>query len=183
MPASTETSGVLATEQLILRQHRSDDIDAYARLWLPPAEGPAMTPVLDAEGSWARLLRLIGHRTVFGFAPWLVTDRRSGEIVGEAGFAVFRRGLGPDFDDAPEAMWILVPEARGRGLAVEAMTAAAAAIDRRGIARTVAMIDPINAPSLRVAERLGFRVFGDGIHHGTTMRLHERPRPARLLSS
>ncbi len=167
----------ILTARLELRPHRPDDAAAYGALWRPPAEGPALTPVLDAEGTWARLLRLIGHRTVFGFAPWLVTDRETGAIVGEAGFARFHRGIGPEFDEAPEAMWILDAARRGRGLAAEAMAAAIAAFDATVAApRTVAMIDPINTVSIRLAERLGFRHYGEGLHHATRMLLFERPR-------
>ena len=54
--------------------------------------------MLDLEGAWARLLRLVGHRTVFGFAPWLAWERSSGRLVGEVGLARFHRGLGADFD-------------------------------------------------------------------------------------
>lgn len=167
--------GIVATERLILRPHRPDDLDGYARLWAPPAEGPAYTPVLDREGAWARLLRLIGHRQVYGFAPLLVVAKDTGQIVGEAGFARFERGMGPAFDAAPEAMWILAADRRGEGLAREAMAAAAADFDRRGIARrSVCMIDPTNAPSLALAARLGFRRFGTAERHGVAVTLFER---------
>jgi RimJ/RimL family protein N-acetyltransferase len=171
----TAAAETIETPRLLLRAHRTEDAEGYAALWRPPADGPVHTPVLDAEGSWARLLRLIGHRAVFGFAPFLVVERETGGIVGEAGHARFRRGLGPSFDGSPEAMWILLPERRGRGLAEEAMRAAIDDLVRRiGVTRSVAMIDPTNAASLALAGRLGFHHFGEGDHHGTRMRLFER---------
>ncbi len=165
----------IATERLVLRPHRPDDLDGYAPLWLPPTEGPARVPVLDREGAWARLLRLVGHRAVFGFAPWLVTDAASGAILGEAGFARFERGLGPGFDDAAEAMWTLRPEHHGRGLAREAMAAAVADLDGRSVAsRSVCMIEPDNAASLALAARLGYRRYGAAERHGRAIDLFER---------
>ena len=166
---------VLVTERLVLRAHRPDDVAAYALLWRAPPDGVAFVPVLDEEGAWARLLRLVGHRRVFGFSPLLVTHRASGAVVGEVGFARFRRGIGPDFDVAPEAMWIVGRDRRGHGIAGEAMSAAAAAFDARfpGI-RTVCMIDPANAPSMRLAARLGFTRFGRTRRGTSELDLFER---------
>jgi RimJ/RimL family protein N-acetyltransferase len=165
----------ISTARLILRQHRPDDLDGYAPLWLPPTEGPPRVPVLDREGAWARLLRLVGHRGVFGFAPWLVTEAASGAIVGEAGFGRFERGVGPGFDHVPEAMWALLPEHRGRGFAREAMAAAIADLDRRiGAPRSVCMIVPDNTASLTLAARLGFHRYGAAERHGRAIDLLER---------
>lgn len=165
----------IATERLILRAHRAEDGDGYRALWTPPAAGPAFTPVLDAEGAWARLLRLVGHRAVYGFAPWLVTARASGRIVGEVGFARFRRGLGADFDADPEAMWILAEDCRGTGFAREALDAAIGALDRRFPGgRSVCMIDPRNAASQRLAETVGFRPFRQAMRGDHEVGLFER---------
>lgn len=169
------TTEAITTERLILRPHRPDDLDGYALLWLPPTDGPARVPVLDREGAWARLLRLVGHRAVFGFAPWLVTEAATGAILGEAGFARFERGIGPGFDDDAEAMWTLRPEHRGRGLAHEAMAAAVADFDGRAIApRSVCMIEPDNTASLALATRLGYRRYGEALRHGRAIDLLER---------
>jgi len=166
---------VLVTERLLLRPHRPDDIAAYAPLWRAPPDGVAFVPTLDEEGAWARLLRLVGHRRVFGFAPLLVTDRASGVVIGEVGFARFRRGIGPDFDEAPEAMWIVGREHRGRGIAGEAMAAATAAFEARFPGgRSVCMIDPANEASLRLAARLDFTRFGRTRRGTSDLDLFER---------
>ena len=64
-------------------------------------------------------------------------------------------------DQVPELGWLFLPEARGQGLATEA---AAAARDHAlrvfGLTDLVSYIDPSNAPSRRVAERLGARLDG-----------------------
>lgn len=174
-PRVSAPDATILTERLILRPHAAEDIEAYAPLWRAPPDGRAYTPVLDEENAWARLLRLVGHRRVFGFGPFLVVDRHDGTVLGEVGFARFRRGLGPAFDDAPEAMWIVERAAHGRGIAREAMTAATADLDARlGRPRSVCMIDPTNTPSLRLAARLGFRPWGEASRHGTPVTLFER---------
>ena len=173
----------IVTERLILGPHRAADLDGYAPLWVLPPEGRSFTSVLDREGAWARLLRLVGHRQVFGYAPFLVRDRASGEIIGEVGFARFERGLGADFDTAAEAMWILAPQARHGGIGTEAMTAAAAAFDARFPgARSVCMIDPINTVSLRLAARLGFTAYRGVMRRGMELDLFERIGRARVNS-
>jgi RimJ/RimL family protein N-acetyltransferase len=181
MAATHDPDGeTIVTERLILRAHRTDDIDAYAPLWRAPPGGVSYTPVLDEEGAWARLLRLVGHRAVFGFAPFVVVEKATGRIVGEVGFARFRRGIGPHFDDAPEAMWIIAGEARGRGYGGEATAAAVAWFDGWFPGdRTVCMIDPTNTVSLGLAGRLGFRPFGRTTRHGLELELFERSAPER----
>jgi len=63
-----------------------------------------------------------------------------------------------------EVGWEIVEELRGRGLATEAMRAAIAdAWDRSGADHLVAYIRPENEPSLRIAEKLGFRFREDGL--------------------
>jgi RimJ/RimL family protein N-acetyltransferase len=181
MGASEDLIGeTIVTERLILRAHRPTDIDAYAPVWAPSPDGVSFTPVLDGEGAWARLLRLVGHRDVFGFAPFVVEEKATGRIVGEVGFARFRRGIGPHFDDAPEAMWLVAREARGQGYGGEAMAAAVAWFDARFPGeRAVCMIDPTNTVSLGLAERLGFTTFDRTTRHGLELVLFERTAPSR----
>jgi RimJ/RimL family protein N-acetyltransferase len=57
----------------------------------------------------------------------------------------------------PEAGWALVPSAHGKGHATEAVGAAIVWDDANlASARTVCMIDPENAASIRVAQKCGF---------------------------
>ncbi|MGL4965563.1 MAG: GNAT family N-acetyltransferase [Inquilinus sp.] len=153
-PAST-----IETERLVLRPHRAEDFDDLAAIWADPEVtrfigGRPSTP----EESWARLLRYGGLWGLLGFGYWAVHERATGRFVGEVGFADFRRGLG--FDGVPEGGWILAPWAQGRGLGGEAVRAALAWGDVRGWARSVCIIDPDNAPSLRLAGACGYREAG-----------------------
>ena len=42
--------------------------------------------------------------------------------------------------------------------------------------RTVCMISPENAPSVRLAERVGYRPYARADYKGSTVDLYERPR-------
>lgn len=160
-------AGVLITsERLTLRAYRLDDYEAMHRLMSSPQAHPdPQRPPHSAEDSWTRLLRHIGHWAQFGYGFMALEDRATGRFVGEAGFSFFRRGLGEQYQDAPEATWTILPEYRNRGLATEAAAAAHRWLHRNaGVERTLCMIHAANAPSLRVAEKLGYSELG-GVSH------------------
>ena len=96
--------------------------------------------------------------------------------IGNVGVFHSLRGLGEDFDDMPEAGWVLRADKVGQGLAREAMTAALAWFEREhGRQRIVCMISPGNAPSIGLAERLGFvRMREARLPDGEAVRLFER---------
>ena len=171
---------MIETDRLTLREHRIEDFAAYLPLWtqrLPGPDGGYRFPPLRDEEVWNRLLRWIGHRHVFGFAPFLVFERASGRLCGEVGFGHFHRGVGPAFDGVPETMWTLHPDFHGKGLAGETAEAAIAWFDAHyPVARTVCLIEPDNVASLRLADRFGFREFGRGEYRGSLNIFLERMR-------
>lgn len=151
---------VLETERLRLRGHAMSDFEAAAAMWAEPdvvrhISGKPST----REESWARMLRYPGHWSLLGYGFWVIEEKASGRFAGEGGFANFMRAIDPPFD-APEQGWALASWAHGKGYAYEAMRAA---IDwgEAHFRRTdfVCMIAPDNAPSLKLAERLGYREY------------------------
>ena len=173
----------ITTARLLLRPHRIEDFADCAAMW-------ADTEVtrfiggrpFTSEEVWARLLRYAGHWALHGWGYWVVRARDTGAFVGEIGFADFRRTLDPPFGDAPEIGWALVPQAQGRGLAREAVAAALRWGDANFPGRTVCMIRPDNARSLRLAGTLGFTRYAETDYHGSPTILLERPRPAAHLA-
>lgn len=167
---------MIETDRLRLRPHRVEDFNRYLPLWLLPEPPGTHAPLqLTPEEVWSRLLRFVGHWSHFGYGLFLVEDRRSGDIVGEAGVAHFMRGIGASFDDAPEAAWRVLASRRGEGIAKEAMTAALSWFDAAiGTTRTVCLIHVANEPSIRVAARLGYGPFGQCDFRGHLASLFER---------
>jgi RimJ/RimL family protein N-acetyltransferase len=128
-----------------------------------------------AQECWSRLLRYAGLWPLVGYGYWRVRERGTGRLVGEVGFAEFRRDMTPSLVGTPEAGWVLASWAHGQGFAREATEAILAwADDELGADRTVCMIDPENAASLTLAARLGYRVFAEGCYGGRTVVLLER---------
>lgn len=177
---------MIETKRLLLRPHLLSDFDGYAALWAGAPEGtskpPRQSPLgnLDEEEAWARLLRFIGHWQAFGHGPFLAIERNTDAIVAEAGLAQFRRGIGQNFDRAPEAMWKVDDHRQGSGIASEAMLNVMRWFDaHRQEDRTVCMIHDTNTASKRVADRLGFQRFGHAVHRGDSVLLFERIRTNR----
>ena len=162
---------------MILRRHVAADLAALTAIHTHPAVVAGLAGVAppSAEDCWQRLLRYAGHWALCGFGVFAVEERATGRLVGEAGLAGFARGLGARFDEAPEAAWVFHPHAHGKGFATEAVEAAHGWLEAwRRPARTVCIIRPENAPSLRLADRLGYRAFGRTGYKGTEVVMLER---------
>jgi len=165
------------TDRLTLRPHRLDDFRDSLALWSDPVVAKYIggRPFTEEE-VWQRLLRYAGHWALLGYGFWTVRERGSDRFLGEVGILDGKRELDPPFGDAPELGWALVPSAHGKGYATEAVRAAVAwGADHFGSkVRTVCMIHPDNAASLRVAEKAGYREYARTTYKGSPTILFER---------
>jgi RimJ/RimL family protein N-acetyltransferase len=152
---------ILETERLRLRGHRLDDFVLCAAMWADPAVTRHIgDKPLTEEESWARLLRYAGHWALLGFGYWVAEDKATGNYVGEIGFGELKRDMQPSLRGVPEIGWVLASNAHGRGYATEGVRAVVAWGDAHfRAARTACIIDPENLPSIRVAEKCGYREF------------------------
>lgn len=171
------TVPVIETPRLRLRAHRLADYAAAAAMWADPAVtrhigGRAST----GEEVWGRVIRYAGHWALLGFGYWAIEEKAGGEFVGELGFADYHRDIIPSIDGVPEAGWALISAVHGRGYATEALNAILHWGDGHfSNPRTVCMIGPDNAASLRVAEKCGYREWVQTHYKGQPATLFERP--------
>ena len=143
----------IETARCILRAPVLEDAPAWISIMVPDAEGHLGGPH-DAAGAFTEFAATVGSWLLRGHGLWTVTDR-AGAVLG---FVLI--GFEPG-DEAPELGWLFLPEARGQGYATEAAAAARAhALGTGGLRELVSYIDPGNAASRRLAERLGARVSG-----------------------
>ncbi|MBJ7483820.1 GNAT family N-acetyltransferase [Brevundimonas sp.] len=170
------TLPILTTERLILTPVALADFDDLMALWSDPVftQVIAHRDPMSQEEVWFRLLRDIGHWQVLGFGNWALRQKTDGAYVGSVGVLDYRRGCTPPLD-APELGWGVGSAFQGQGLAREGLDAALAWADHSlKVPRTVCMINPDNAPSLKLAERTGFRPYAEGVYYERPVILLER---------
>lgn len=153
------TVPIIETERLLLRAHCLDDFESLAAMWADPEVtrfiGGKPSP---RDESWARLLRYCGHWKLLGFGYWAVELKGEPGLVGDVGFADWKRDITPSLEGTPEAGWVFSPKVHGRGVASEAVEAAHAWGDRHfGGKATCCIVNPENQASIRVAEKFGYR--------------------------
>lgn len=167
---------LLETPRLRLRMHTADDWEPMTALWTHPETvrhiGGGV--IGSRHDVWFRILRHIGHWAAIGYGYWAIEDRASGAFVGSAGLGDYRREMDPPFHGEPEAGWTIHPEHKGKGYATEAMQAVFAWAEAQGLPPAFCIIDPENHPSLRVAEKLGFRPAGTAVLRANTVQVLRR---------
>jgi len=171
---------ILTTERTRMRPPRTADYDDVCALWGDPRVTEFVTgDPQDFEASWSRLLRLMGHWAALGYGPWIIEDRETGGFIGEAGFRDYRRNTTPSFLGTPEIGYVIRPDRQGRGFAGETVRAALDWADATfKDPRTVCMIAEENAPSILVAERVGYTEFARTLYKGKPVLCLERYRKA-----
>ena len=154
----TPLAPTLTTACTVLRAFAASDLDDFAAMWADAAVVRHITgtPSTRSE-SWARIQQHAGHWALLGYGYWAVTDRDSGRFLGAAGFGDYLRDIDPPIDGTPEAGWVMTTAAQGRGLAREAVGAALDWAERHlPPPRTVCIISPDHAASLRLAAAVGY---------------------------
>lgn len=147
----------LETDRLIMRMWREDDFERHAEICSDPdvmrflGEGKS----LDRAEAWQHLARLVGHWHLRGYGHWAVEEKNSGMLIGRIGF------YNPEGWPGFELGWILARDCWGQGYATEgARRALQYAFDDMKRDHVISLIDPQNAASIKVAERLGEKAEG-----------------------
>ncbi|QJE98386.1 GNAT family N-acetyltransferase [Luteolibacter luteus] len=169
---------MIETERLLLRPHTLSDFEDICAMFSDPEVVRYVGGMtLSKEEVWNRLLRYIGHWSVFGYGLFAITEKSSGRFLGDTGFADFHRYLGNEFDPFPEAAWILTSNCHGKGYGFEAASAAHAWFDTtHSPARTVCIIQKENQPSHRLAAKMGYQAFDEATYKGAIMTMYQRLR-------
>lgn len=145
---------VLTTPRLILREMTGADLDNLAALF-GDEEVMRYYPkpmTRDEARSWIEWNQRLYRR--HGFGLWAMALRDSGEFAGDC-------GLTPQYVDGIreiEVGYHVRTSLQGQGYATEAAAAARDfARDTLFLTRLIAIINPANVPSQRVAEKIGLR--------------------------
>lgn len=147
---------IVETERLILRHFHIFDANAMDRVF-GDQEVMRFGPGVQSQ-QWVRdWLRdcLRNYYQKLGIGPWAVVKKRSGEVMGYTGLFHY-----PDIAGKPEIEvgYRLAQVHWGRGYATEAVIAVRDySFNVLGLPRLVALVDPLNVASIRVAKKAGMR--------------------------
>jgi len=147
----------LQTERLLLRMFREDDLEPYATMCADPEVMRYLGDgkVLARPDVWRQIAMILGHWQLRGYGLFALEEKATGALVGRAGF--FEPEGWPGF----ELGWMLRRASWGQGYATEAARRLLAhAFTDMKRERVISLIRAANAPSIRVAERLGERLDG-----------------------
>ncbi len=145
----TQLVPTLTTERLTLRAPKPQDWDGY-RAIMTSDRAKYMDGPYSAKEAWADFAATAGSWIVAGYGGWTIADRTNDAFLGTV--AITRP---PHFPET-EIGWLVSPAAEGNGYAYEAAQSALHwAFAERGLETLVSYIDPPNARSIRLAERLG----------------------------
>jgi RimJ/RimL family protein N-acetyltransferase len=148
----------LESARLRLRAYRNSDAEAMFRLYSDPRVMRywSFPPWTEREQADAYLRRALGEMVEGRVLPWAIASRADDKLVGTVTLFALDAVQG-----RAEIGYSLDPKLQGQGLASEALRMALGhAIDTMRLRRVEADVDPRNAPSCRLLERLGFRLEG-----------------------
>lgn len=143
---------ILATRRLILREMTGGDLDEMTALLGDPEVMRYYPRPMgrDEARAWIEWNRSLYHD--HGFGLWAVVVRETGEFAGDCGLTIQH----VDGAQLIEVGYHVHAALQGRGYATEAATAARDfARDTLGLHRLIAIINPANVASQRVAEKIG----------------------------
>lgn len=147
----------LETARLVLRLPEERDLDAFAAMY---ADADTMRflgdgKVLTRAETWRALAGNLGHWLFRGYGMWVLERKDTQETIGRAGF------INPEGWPGFELGWVVAAPQRSQGYAAEAARVALDyAVNALRKERVISLIRPGNAPSIRVAEKLGMRPDG-----------------------
>jgi ribosomal-protein-alanine N-acetyltransferase len=159
---STRSFPELATPRLRLRQFEARDADGLHACF---GDADAMRywnfPACKTKAQTERWVRVLGKTSSpYQYLAWAVAEKRSDRCIGMVNY--HHREA---HDRRLEVGYMLARSHYGRGLMTEAMRALLAhCFAELGVHRVEATIHPDNAASIRLVERLGFRLEGGPLH-------------------
>lgn len=153
----------LETSRLVLRRHRSEDLDAFSEFLADPAATAylAFTPEQRTRGGAEQMLQFVmdSYDTTEPILSFTIADTETDSYLGSC-------GLNPLEGEAGfEVFYTVVADHQNRGIATEAGRGLLEYLfETTSVRMVVAYVVPENLPSVRVAEKLGF------VDHGPVAR-------------
>jgi ribosomal-protein-alanine N-acetyltransferase len=159
-PGAVPETTVLETDRLVLRLLTMADLDVLAALYRDPEvrryfpDGTRTYEETRAELEW--IIEVYYGR--YGYGLWATVLKESGALIGRCGLLPWDIGGRTEV----EVAYLLDRAHWGRGLATEAARAIADhAFATLPVDRLICLLDPENAASRKVAEKIGMTLLWD----------------------
>jgi RimJ/RimL family protein N-acetyltransferase len=134
----------------MLRQWNESDFSNFARYYADEDNARYVGGQKDPDQAWRHMALQIGHWKLKGFGYWAVDEKDTHDFVGCVGL-----WQSPGWPELELGYW-LVKEHQGKGYAIEAcLRCIDYARETLSAPSLVSYIDPLNAPSIQLAKRLG----------------------------
>ncbi len=146
---------MIETPRLLIRPVKAADAKPLAALWSDPAVTRYMGGPRDAATVRRQLQEDARAGTVRRLDLWPVVERATGQVIGNCGLTE----KDVDGQQEIELVYVFATSAWGKGFATEAASAIRDhAFRHLAVPGLIALIDPENAASARVAEKVGMRL-------------------------
>jgi len=160
----------IETDRLIIRSMQAADLEPLTALWADPE----VTFFMGGPRNQEELISTLKEDLIAvpqpDFDLWPVLEKASGKIVGDCGI------IDKEVDGKTEyeVVYVFARSCWGKGYATEAAVAMKSCAFRQlGLKRIIALIDPDNTKSERVAEKTGLRHEKDTIRpDGKKMKVY-----------
>jgi ribosomal-protein-alanine N-acetyltransferase len=158
---------ILKSERLIIRRQQASDISALVDLWADPDVTRYLGGPRDRDWLRAEFEKVAQEPFAERYDLWPVIEKETGRVVGHCGL------LEKEVDGSTEIelIYVFAVPAWGRGYATEIGRALAQhAVEQMEIARLIALIEPGNVASERVALKIGMRFDREVLRPGGALR-------------
>jgi RimJ/RimL family protein N-acetyltransferase len=174
---SDSSPGTIETARLRLRAYRADDLDRTAALY-GHAQVAAFTKLgrQDRDQAAVILDDYIAARRKHGFGMRALFVKPDFDFAGECGLFLLSSGQAA-------LRYALLPAFWGRGLAAEAVAASVdEAFTIHRLPRLHSIVQLRNIASIRVMEKLGWRIVRQDRERDSAIAIHERTREEWLAA-
>lgn len=162
----------LETERLIIREFREEDIDELAPILADPkvmeysVDGP-----LSREDAQQKLQhRILDHYDEYGYGLYAIVSKETKKIIGLAG--PLQQMV--DDEEGVEIVYRIASSEWGKGYASEVVeTIRDYAFFHLNLDKVIAIIEPNNVRSIRVADKVGFKLSKMSTFHGFNVGIYE----------
>lgn len=145
----------LQTDRLTFRQWNASDYPSFSQFFGNKESSRFVGGVKNAEEAWRLMATYIGHYELHGYSYLAIDEKETGKLIGTVG--LWNSEPWPE----PELGYWLLPEGQGKGFGVEAgLCVRDFALKKLNLDTLVSYIDPKNAPSKKLAMKIGGQLDG-----------------------